>query len=118
MSENTTDTPITDKCRQQMAEKGWTSQQPVWGLIYKMEKIERQLAEAQEERNWWIDKTTDALAQVGVLTEQRDRLVEALRAYRKALSGGPENCSYNRYEIVDLMADDALASLNQPGEKP
>ena len=45
------------------------------------------------------------------ITAQRDRLAEALKEYREALSDGPENCSYKMYEAVDEFAEKALQSL-------
>ena len=47
------------------------------------------------------------------VTEQRDRLAEALKEYREALHDGPENCSYKMYEAVDEFAREALQPLNQ-----
>ena len=47
-----------------------------------------------------------------IVTEQRDRLAEALKEYREALHDGPENCSYKMYEAVDEFAEQALQSLN------
>jgi len=54
------------------------------------------------------------LEKIVQLTEQRDRLAEALKEYREALHDGPENCSYKMYEAVDEFAREALQSLNQP----
>ena len=52
-----------------------------------------------------------ASEQLTAVTEQRDRLAEALKEYREALSDGPENCSYKMYEAVDEFAEKALQSL-------
>jgi hypothetical protein len=51
------------------------------------------------------------------ITAQRDRLAEALKEYREALSDGPENCSYKMYEAVDEFAEQALQSLT-PNTEP
>lgn len=48
------------------------------------------------------------------LTEKDAQIValrDALTAYREALSDGPENCSYLKYEKVDEAAESALAKL-------
>ena len=55
-----------------------------------------------------VNCASDLLASV---TEQRDRLAEALKEYREALSNGPENCSYKMYEAVDEFAEKALAAV-------
>jgi len=74
-------------------------------------EFRRQLYVVLAER---CDRHTVELAETRV---QRDRLAEALKEYREALSDGPENCSYKMYEAVDEFAEQALQSLT-PNTEP
>jgi hypothetical protein len=92
-------------------------------IIGDLDCIKGQLAEARVqspqlhvEKHATMESVAAISGQAVEASQQRDRLAEALLAYRKAMEDGPENCSYTRYEIVDIKASDALSALNQPGE--
>jgi hypothetical protein len=74
------------------------------GMLNIIDRAHHERAAAIRER----DEARETLTSV---TEQRDRLAEALKEYREALSDGPENCSYKMYEAVDEFAEQALQSL-------
>jgi hypothetical protein len=84
------------------------------------------LSIARDSSSYVSQKTTDAwygwLAACRALasTEEKaatvplavaEKLAEALRGFRDALSDGPENCSMLKYEEVDAIADSALAAF-------
>ena len=49
--------------------------------------------------------------------QEARRLREALEKYRDALSDGPENCSFSKYEEVDEIARESLSSTPAPVQK-
>jgi hypothetical protein len=77
-------------------------------LALKMRNHAYKLEEKMTDLMEWRIEVENELHKV---TEQRDRLAEALKEYREALSDGPENCSYKMYEAVDEFAEQALQSL-------
>jgi len=89
-----------------------------------IEQLQRERDEAREQgndmREKWLAKNQCCEylgAELHEAINQRDRLAEALKEYREALSDGPENCSYKMYEAVDEFAEKALQSLT-PNAKP
>ena len=110
---DTTDTPITDKLRKQMDEKGWTTQQPVWGLLYNMGNLERQLAEATHQVEKYAAEAKSAIkenerlfSQLAEAGGQRDRLAEALRmiATHNEGDGQCDNGHTPRWLSLDALA--------------
>jgi hypothetical protein len=80
-------------------------------IRYMVENGNAAYEEVKAQRDEWFAVATKKIKELGDAREQRDALAEALREYRSAFYDGPENCSYSRYEIVDLRAEKALAAM-------
>ena len=59
----------------------------------------------------------DMEKQLSASQQEAQRLREALEKYRDALSDGPENCPFSKYEQVDEIARESLASTPAPVHK-
>lgn len=118
------DTPRTDSLVEQISEFRISS--IIYSLTKFSQKLERELTAVTEQRDTALKKLKNQADRICYLEgatnhatgtplskaiEQRDRLAEALKEYREALSDGPENCSYKMYEAVDEFAEKALQSL-------
>ena len=77
-------------------------------------ELENKLEKSKSYKNVMKRDNARLRKQLTAVTEQRDRLAEALKEYREALHDGPENCSYKMYEAVDEFAREALQPLNHP----
>jgi hypothetical protein len=118
MSES--DTPRTDAIVFPPVDDS-SAQIPNWHRIVSYEhakELERELTAARAEIARWnssfdghVYVKNEEYAELCENKRQRDRLAEALKEYREALSDGPENCSYKMYEAVDEFAEQALQSL-------
>lgn len=70
-------------------------------LQKELRGLEAEIEIRTRQRDWWMDERTVARKRIG-------ELEKALTDYRDALSDGPENCTFLRYEEVDAQAARAL----------
>ena len=119
-----TDTPRTDA---QATGNSDPQQDEYEDLLYFTRTLERELNSARAELAEMTARAASLAAylppdtlcgdiqkwrdEYKMAIDQRDRLAEALKEYREALSDGPENCSYKMYEAVDEFAEKALAAM-------
>ena len=100
MSENT-DTPITDKCRQQIAQ------------------LERQLDEARQQHDAVLLGARLIDRDLQAMTKQRDMLAKACQMLMRII-GSKDDPAWADDDQIDAAyntGEQALAALNQPGER-
>ena len=108
------DTPRTDA--EQEIDNGDTKP-----LFEFCRQLERELAAVTAERDVLRGDlctfAVDMEKQLSASQQEAQRLREALEKYRDALSDGPENCPFSKYEQVDEIARESLASTPAPVHK-
>ena len=84
-------------------------------------QLERELAAVTAERDRLRDTKWEGITKLesdlAASQQEARRLREALEKYRDALSDGPENCPFSKYEQVDEIARESLASTPAPVHK-